>query len=92
MRYYHYHGETAYCGTDIDEYLALPNDEELDIEEYEEAMLQQLFDSYSYLATNPIIPTLRKSSRQIVLFILWKSQKNNTMKKWVQNNLRLLTF
>ena len=33
MRYYHYHGETAYCGTDIDEYLALPDDEELDIEE-----------------------------------------------------------
>ena len=51
MRYYHYHGETAYCGTDIDEYLALPDDEELDIEEYEEAMVQQLFDSYSYLAT-----------------------------------------
>ena len=51
MRYYHYHGETAYCGTDIDEYLALPDDEELDIEEYEEAMIQQLFDSYSYLAT-----------------------------------------
>ena len=51
MRYYHYHGETAYCGTDIDEYLALPDDEELDVEDYEEAMLQQLFDSYSYLAT-----------------------------------------
>lgn len=51
MRYYHYHGETAYCGTDIDEYLALPDDEELDVEEYEEAMIQQLFDSYSYLAT-----------------------------------------
>ena len=51
MRYYHYHGETAYCGTDIDEYLALPDDEELDVEEYEEAMAQQLFDSYSYLAT-----------------------------------------
>ncbi len=50
MRYYHYHGETAYCGTDIDEYLALPDDEELDVEEYEEAMIQQLFDSYSYLA------------------------------------------
>lgn len=51
MRYYHYHGETNYCGTDIDEYLAFPDDEELDVEDYEENMLQQLFDSYSWLET-----------------------------------------
>lgn len=49
MKYYHYHGNTAYCGTDIDEYLALPDDEELNIEEYEETMLQILYDDYSYL-------------------------------------------
>lgn len=49
MRYYHHHGETAYCGTDIDIFLALPDNEELDVEDYEEAMLQELFDSYSYL-------------------------------------------
>jgi hypothetical protein len=49
MRYYHYHGNTAYCGTDIDEYLALPDDEELDAEDYEEEMLQRLYDDYSYL-------------------------------------------
>lgn len=49
MRYYHYHGNTAYCGTDIDEYLALPDEEEIDVEDYEEAMLQTLYDDYSYL-------------------------------------------
>ena len=49
MKYYHYHGETAYCGTDIDEYLALPDDEEIDEEDYEAEMLQTLYDSYSYL-------------------------------------------
>lgn len=49
MRYYHYHGNTAYCGTDIDEYLALPDDEEPDVEDYEEEMLQRLYDDYSYL-------------------------------------------
>ena len=49
MRYYHCHGNTAYCGTDIDEYLALPDDEELDVEDYEETMLQILYDDYSYL-------------------------------------------
>lgn len=49
MRYYHYHGSTAYCGTDIDEYLALPDEEELDSEDYEEEMLQRLYDDYSYL-------------------------------------------
>ena len=48
MRYYHYHGNTAYCGTDIDEYLALPDEEEIDVEDYEEAMLQTLYDDYSY--------------------------------------------
>ena len=49
MKYYHLHGETSYCGTDLDEYFA----EECDIDEgdYQEGMLQQLFDSYSYLAT-----------------------------------------
>ncbi len=49
MKYYHLHGETAYCGTDVDEYFA--EEGEIDGEDYQEGMLQQLFDSYSYLAT-----------------------------------------
>lgn len=49
MKYYHLHGETAYCGTDIDEYFA--EEGEVDEEDYCEGMVQQLFDSYSYLAT-----------------------------------------
>ena len=49
MKYYHLHGETAYCGTDIDLYFA--EEGEIDEEEYCESMLQELFDSYSYLAT-----------------------------------------
>lgn len=49
MKYYHLHGETAYCGTDTDEYYAFPDDEEVDIQDYEENMAQTLFDSYSYL-------------------------------------------
>lgn len=51
MRYYRLHGETAYCGTDVDAYLAFPDDEELDVEDHEETMLQDLFDSFSYLET-----------------------------------------
>ena len=49
MKYYHLHGETGYCGTDLDEYFA--EESEIDKGDYQEGMLQQLFDSYSYLAT-----------------------------------------
>ena len=86
MRYYHYHGETAYCGTDIDEYLALPDDEELDIEEYEEAMIQQLFDSYSYLATgwgeesdNPDFEEEFKADCSVYLVEITEEQYNEEM-------------
>jgi hypothetical protein len=86
MRYYHYHGETAYCGTDIDEYLALPDDEELDIEEYEEAMIQQLFDSYSYLATgwdeesdDPDFEEEFKADCSVYLVEITKEQYNEEM-------------
>ena len=50
MKYYHIHGETRYCGTDIDNYI----ETETELSTYEEReieidMVNDLTDSYSYL-------------------------------------------
>ena len=50
MKYYHIHGETRYCGTDIDNYIE--TETELSVQEEREIetdMVNDLTDSYSYL-------------------------------------------
>ena len=50
MKYYHIHGETIYCGTDIDNYIETENEyNSRDIEEIENDMIEDLVCEYSYL-------------------------------------------
>ena len=50
MKYYHIHGETRYCGTDIDNYIETENGyNSRDIEEIEDDMIEDLVSAYSYL-------------------------------------------
>lgn len=50
MKYYHIHGETRYCGTDIDNYVETENEYNIhDIQEIENDMIEDLISSYSYL-------------------------------------------
>ena len=50
MKYYHIHGETGYCGTDIDNYVETENEyNSRDIEEIKNDMIEDLVSEYSYL-------------------------------------------
>lgn len=50
MKYYHIHGETRYCGTDIDNYIETETELSAQAErEIETDMVNDLTDSYSYL-------------------------------------------
>ena len=50
MKYYHIHGETRYCGTDIDDYIETESEYSFqDIQEIENDMIENLVSSYSYL-------------------------------------------
>ena len=50
MKYYHIHGKTGYCGTDIDNYIETENEyNSRDIEEIENNMIEDLVCEYSYL-------------------------------------------
>ena len=50
MKYYHIHGETRYCGTDIDNYIETENEyNSRDIKEIENDMIEDLVSGYSYL-------------------------------------------
>ena len=50
MKYYHIHGETRYCGTDVDDYIKTENEYNFqDIQEIESDMIENLVSSYSYL-------------------------------------------
>ena len=50
MKYYHIHGETQYCGTDIDNYVETKSEYNFqDIQEIENDMIENLVSSYSYL-------------------------------------------
>lgn len=50
MKYYHIHGETRYCGTDIDNYEAFETKlSTQQIRDIEHEMVEDLVSAYSYL-------------------------------------------